>query len=257
MHEAQTQRESCQACRHIGNEHTCEACFVTLTYNDEHLPKDYGLDPTHAKAFVKALQKLRPGKIRYFLVGEYGDENKRPHYHAIVFGIDFSEDRIQYSTNERGEKWYISENLNSLWKRGFTTIGGLSRESAQYVARYALKKITGQLQDFAYLRTRNEEYWWVHPEFQRMSLKPGIGAKWLDKYHGDIYPSDETIIDGKRLPTPRYYDKRLAQMKSQEALETVKKARRKRAERASIQLTPERRAATAEIMRAKQATRRI
>jgi len=127
--------------------------FATLTYADEHLPRGQTVVPKHTQDWLKRLRDLlgptRP--IRYYLVGEYGDESQRPHYHAALFGLSHLE----------------HETLARSWPMGHTLLGTLTKESAQYVAGYVTKKMTAP--DDPRLNGR-------HPEFARMSLRPGIGA---------------------------------------------------------------------------------
>lgn len=230
-----------------------ESSFLTLTYDNENLPKDYGLHVADWQAFAKRARK-KWGPFRFLHCGEYGDESRRPHYHALIFGLDWSADRVEHSTNPRGEVLWLSPSLTACWGKGHTLIGNLTRESAAYVARYAIKKVNGPAAEHAYRRTSGEHEWQVKPEYITVSLKPGLGARWFEKYEGDIYPSDETIVGGKRVHTPKYYDK-LLEKKSKQALESVKKARAERVRKVADQITPERLAATEEILRGK-ATRR-
>ena len=61
-----------------------ENCFMTLTYDDKHLPSDGSLDPKHLTDFIKRLRfHYRDRSIRYFACGEYGDDSWRPHYHLV------------------------------------------------------------------------------------------------------------------------------------------------------------------------------
>ena len=46
------------------------------------------------------------------------------------------------------------------------------------------------------------------PEFNKMSLKPGIGAEWYKKYTSDVYPNDYVVIRGKKVKPPKFYDKK-------------------------------------------------
>ena len=65
------------------------ACFLTLTYDEEHLPKDGSLDKQDLQKFFKRLRfNLGGRKIKYFACGEYGEQYGRPHYHIIVFGLN-------------------------------------------------------------------------------------------------------------------------------------------------------------------------
>ena len=62
--------------------------FVTLTYDESHLPEDGGLNHGHVQKFLKLLRKkVAPAKVRYFVVGEYGEKSGRPHYHLALFGF--------------------------------------------------------------------------------------------------------------------------------------------------------------------------
>ena len=70
-------------------------CFITLTYDPEHLPDDGSLDIKHFQKFMKRLRdKLHPLRIRFFHCGEYGDKTRRPHYHALIFGYSFPDRKI-------------------------------------------------------------------------------------------------------------------------------------------------------------------
>lgn len=219
--------------------------FITLTYNDDELlRRRTGWEPTvpsplpsersrakeqdsraqtetpaHADSLTKRdttlfLKRLRKeqeargfSKIRYYLVGEYGDKSGRPHYHAALFGEDFSDDRYEWRTTG-ANKLYRSSRLERLWPHGNAEIGQLTFESAAYVARYIMKKINGPMALEHYKRTdHNGSNYWLTPEFNVMSRRPGIGKEWIDKYGTDVYPHDYVIMNGKQFKPPRYYDK--------------------------------------------------
>lgn len=114
-------------------------------------------------------------------------------------------------------------------------------ESAGYVARYCMKKITGAQAPGHYQRVDIEtgEVHEVVPEFSRMSLKPGIGRPWLDKYHRDVYPHDRVVVQGMKLRPPRYYDIYLAEQEGYESDE-VQFERYKKSLRFKDDCTPER-----------------
>lgn len=141
-----------------------KACFITLTYRDDELPDAGSLCPLHVTNFLKryrkGLNEAGYGPIRYFMVGEYGDESERPHYHAAIFGADGSE--AYYDSDGR-----IVNILDKTWGHGFTQYGTLTFESAAYIAGYVTKKMTSK---------NDERLAGRYPEFARMSLKPGIGA---------------------------------------------------------------------------------
>ena len=64
-------------------------CFITLTFNDENLPKDKSLDVRTFQLFMKRLRKKVKKPLRFYHSGEYGEIKRRPHYHALIFGYDF------------------------------------------------------------------------------------------------------------------------------------------------------------------------
>ena len=75
-------------CLRLGHEMevSSSAFFITLTYDNEHLPPGAELSKRDLQLFIKRLRKVNPG-IRYFAVGEYGSERGRPHYHAVIFNL--------------------------------------------------------------------------------------------------------------------------------------------------------------------------
>lgn len=203
--------------------------FVTLTYDDRFLPEDGSLSVRAIQLFQKRLRKsVAPQRLRFFSVGEYGDDTWRPHYHLIVFGHAFNADRFLWETSKGGDAYYRSPALEALWPYGHSRIGDVNPQSAAYVARYALKKITGKerAQDH-YLRPHpvTGELHRVIPEFARMSTSPGIGAGWLDKFRGDCFPSGFVVIDGEKRPVPKYYVKR-ATLTEREQLKRLVAAKR-------------------------------
>lgn len=134
--------------------------FITLTYAEEHLPVGGSLVPRDVQLFLKRLRSaIAPARVRYYLVGEYGEKTWRPHYHVALFGYP--------SPLVIGKHKECSCELCVAWSMGIVHVGEIMMESAAYVASYTLKKMT-QVTD-PRLAGR-------HPEFARMSLRPGIGA---------------------------------------------------------------------------------
>ena len=124
-------------------------CFITLTYNEENLPENGSLDKKHFQNFMKYLRRDFGPEIRFYQCGEYTDKpNFRPHYHAIIFNHDWL-DKEAFTENE-GIITYTSEKLQKIWGKGFTTTAEVTFESAAYVARYTLKKITGKQKEKYY-----------------------------------------------------------------------------------------------------------
>lgn len=177
-----------------------ENSFVTLTYDDEHLPPGRSLDVSHFQKFMKRLRKVRSGeKIRFFHCGEYGETTSRPHYHALLFNCGFQDRKFFSGAEDR--KLYTSDVLSKLWPFGFSTLGSVTFESASYVARYVMKKVTG-------VKAR-EHYGGRKAEYITMSRRPGIAAEWFNLFRGDVYPLDRVVCRGKDSRPPRFYDKLL------------------------------------------------
>lgn len=179
--------------------------FVTLTYDEEHLPPDGGLRYRDFQLFMKRVRKRFPG-TRFYMCGEYGDLHKRPHYHAALFGLAF-DDQVAIGRSAAGSVIYRSDLLSSLWLDGHSSVGELTRESAAYIARYVIKKLSGPPAQTAYSRVDADtgEVFQVMPEFTRMSLRPGIAARWVERYHADVYPTDRINTNGRLRKPPRYY----------------------------------------------------
>lgn len=186
-------------------------CFVTLTYDDAHCPPDGGLHHRDFQLFMKRLRKRYPSNnIRYYMCGEYGGEYGRPHFHAILYNVNFGDYTLWRKSNS-GASLYRSKTLESLWTFGFSSIGDVTFESAAYVARYIMKKQTGHNATDKYRAVNIEtaEIIERRPEYNSMSLKPGIGASWFKKYKSDVFPHDRVVVDGVPTKPPRYYDKLL------------------------------------------------
>jgi hypothetical protein len=184
--------------------------FITLTYDESNLPAGGSLNYPDFQRFMKRLRKNSKRPVRFYMGGEYGESTLRPHFHACLFGFDFS-DKVYFRKSASGEKIYTSKFLESLWPFGLSSIGNVTFQSAAYIARYCVQKVTGDAADLHYSCPefvdedgviRNS----VVPEFNHMSLKPGIGAKWLEKYQTDVFPRDYVVINGVKTKPPKYYD---------------------------------------------------
>ena len=183
-------------------------CFITLTFSPEHLPSPPTLDVRDFQLFMKRLRKKYGSLIRFFHCGEYGEKFGRPHYHACLFNFDFP-DKVLWKT-VNGCNLYTSKSLSDLWPFGFSTIGDVTFESAAYVARYVMKKVTGIKAQMHYERVDplTGEIYQAQPEYVTMSRRPGIASSWFEKYSSDVYPHDHVIVRGKQCKPPRFYDNR-------------------------------------------------
>lgn len=192
--------------------------FVTLTYDDKHIPLDGSLDPSHTEKWLKRLRKaLGPTRpLRYYLVGEYGDETFRPHYHPALFGVSSLESDLVAET----------------WGMGGVFVGDLTQQSAAYVAGYCTKKMTSHADPRLNGR---------HPEFARMSRRPGIGAlavpvlaDTLNDKHGAALIAEtgdvpESLNHGRSsFPLGRYLRRKLREELGFETVGGQKKPEQKR-----------------------------
>lgn len=203
--------------------------FITLTYDNERIPENGSLSPKDLRRFFKTMRRNESGPFSYYAVGEYGGRTKRPHYHAVLCGIDFL-DRYRLPDRDGNPVWQ-SETLASYWPHGISDFSLVTRGSASYVAGYVQKKIHKKANPDAYVRVDDEtgELFDIHEEFARMSRRPAIGKRWIRKFWRDVYPRDKVIIDGKEYPPPRYYDRWMEQ-NHPEVLEEVKLSRWERME---------------------------
>lgn len=241
-------RQWAMRCLHESSMHQ-ENCFITLTYDDAHLPGDGSLSKPvwqdFMKRFRRAVDRIEEARlmfgpcevpyreIKFFMCGEYGESLSRPHYHACIFGFDFP-DRVLWQTRD-GVRLYRSSMLESLWKFGFSTVGDVTFESASYVARYILKKVnlSGKSPDELfdhYLRcdVSTGEAVFLQPEFSLMSrggrVGKGISHSWFQEFKGDLV-KDFVTVRGVKMSPARYYDY-LFDIENPEELKLRKKLRK-------------------------------
>lgn len=182
-------------------------CFITLTYSDKNL-KSPRLIYEDWQKFMKKLRKTQNEPIGVLVTGEYGDDTKRPHWHAILFNYA-PPDMVLSRKNIRGDRIYNSKTLDKLWghndpKMMPSEIGDVTFESAGYVARYATKKIVhGQNQ-----KVKEADFHDYQP-ISKKSSKHAIGKKWLEKYWWtDCFSLGQiTLPNGSKCSIPRYYQK--------------------------------------------------
>lgn len=236
------------------------AYFVTLTYNEEHVPKSWAVYHDTGEAFehmtlckrdlqlfMKRLRKAFPNDhIRYFACGEYGSTTFRPHYHLIIYGLHL-DDIVPIQDVQKGQlsyKYFTSKSLQDVWSvlesnhgeydtpdtkvrvpLGFVAIGNVTWETCAYTARYVMKKQYGE--DASVYEKLN-----IEPEFVVMSRRPGIGRQWYDD-HPDLYDYDYINIStekgGIKFRPPKYFDK-LLEVDDPDRMCQLKDARRHFAE---------------------------
>lgn len=217
------------ACRNVlENLDSEQSCFVTLTYAPGFVPivnhytgevgrgdkgivdqgeiiQNLTLWPEDVQKFIKRLRRRyeyhEGKKLRYYYAGEYGPKTLRPHYHLLLYNYIPSD--LEFWKTHNGQNWFLSKELAEIWGMGFVSIGILTYQSAAYVARYTTKKLYGDEG-----KQRQRELGLI-PEFSRMSLKPGIGAKYYEENKDNIYKFDKIILPGERarvVKPPKYYD---------------------------------------------------
>lgn len=208
---------------HEASQHTHKQ-FVTFTYADEHLPDGHNLSKQDHQNFFKRLRHKHEGKIRYVWTGEYGGQTSRPHYHAIIFGLEIKDRKI-LTKNQRGEILYTSEWLEEIWGKGQCVIGDVTEQSCGYVVGYMLKDTDGNYnpkEPYTIVDPETGEYQERVRPYSVYSSKPGIGGDWIEKWMTDVYPHDRVVMlnAGKHSDPiksskpfqikrpPKYYDKK-------------------------------------------------
>ena len=218
-------------------ETSLKAIFVTLTYDEEHVPISFDEDGVvigqtlykpDCQDFMKRLRRAYDGKdghpgpvrIRFFLAGEYGPQTLRPHYHAIIYGLDLSDfsDLEFRGYNELKQAFYSSEKFRNIWEYGFVSMSEVSWATCAYVARYVVKKASTDysMSDFG-----------LEDEFCIMSRRPGLGAEYL-KMHPDALDFDSIPISTakgcRNIEIPRYYTRLISEDKRDMILEKRKQS---------------------------------
>jgi len=201
-----------------------ESSFITLTYNDEHLPSQGSLDYSHLQKFWRRLRK-QGYELRYYAVGEYGDNTLRPHYHACLFGQAFTENRI--ILREEPTRLWTNPVLEEAWGMGNVSVGALTFQTAQYTASYVTKKLNNKRRYRAVNKETGELEDLVQPR-AFMSLRPAIGRDWLDLHGLSVYDHDRVIINGRPQKPAKYYDRWLEKISPKKS-EQIKETRRSRA----------------------------
>lgn len=180
-----------------------ESCFITLTYKKT--PDNNSLDPQDTRNFIRRFRETFKKPFKYFLVGEYGENFDRPHYHSLIFGTDFGYSKKYSPKNETSSSDLAvlhdttalsCPELDNIWALGHTSVGELTFDSAAYCAQYAMKKINGAKQ--------SEHYGLRHPEFMRTSQN-AIGKQYALKYASEIIQNNSVISNNAKQPIPNYY----------------------------------------------------
>lgn len=197
-----------------------KACFITLTFSNKILldknskAYKYGARPSfvfhienskeYFKKFIKRLRKYYEGKrITYYHVGEYGEKTHRPHHHAILFGINFEEDRIPMPLSKSGKKQYYSQTLSDLWACGRISIQDCNTNNIIYISQYSLKKF------------QNNELNKNYKAIQSFSNRSKFNCKWVRRNPTEIIKGYIADKDGKKYKVPKSYIKNLKESENE------------------------------------------
>lgn len=184
------------------------SAFLTLTYDNDHLPAYGGLCRDDLVLFMKRLRKdsaARGVQLRAYAVGEYGGRTLRPHYHLCLFGEDFSSDRVLCGKSVSGYPMFDSARLERLWGKGFCRINFMGVEVAQYAAKYAMKAVGDS---FRVQRRQDADGVWhtVESPFDSLPHGRALGLPWLDRFASDVFPRGVVLLrGGVELPAPGSY----------------------------------------------------
>lgn len=189
-------RQWANRCMLEASEHE-SSFFLTLTYDDNHLPTNDIVDvetgeikqsPVHTlvkrdfQNFMKRLRKNTGQRLRFYGCGEYGDETFRPHYHIIVFGLKL-DDLQFYKRSPAGFWYYNSDTVQKCWPNGFVVVCNVSWDTCAYTARYVTKKLKGEPAEIY-------NYFNLTPPFVLMSRRPGIARNYYEEHKDNIYKYD-------------------------------------------------------------------
>lgn len=211
-------------------------CFITLTYSDKHL-KSPKLVYADFQKFMKRLRKLQNEPMGVFVTGEYGDQTKRPHWHAIIFNWR-PNDLVYSRSNERGDRIFTSATLDRLWGKNDpekrpNEVGEVTFHSAGYCARYASKKIVHSAN--GKLAEADHHEW---QPISKKSSKHAIGKRWLERNWRDVFTAGRLLLklpDGQVTDTsiPRYYERWFKDNHPKEYLHYVTQAKAEKIAHAS------------------------
>lgn len=172
-----------------------QVCFLTLTYDASCVPDQ--LDHTHAQQFLHNLRTIlkreEDAKLRYFMCGEYGGRNGRPHFHLILYGFDFFKKGRIFEKAPSGSYLYTHQYIDRAWHRGIATFGELTAASAMYVAQYTQKKLID-----------NDPFLDRKAPYIQMSRRPGIGQEYILTHAGKIQEDGGLYLNGNFVPVNRY-----------------------------------------------------
>ena len=212
--------------------------YITLTIEPEAIEKrgHENVTKRDLQLFNKRLRKAVKTPYKFLAVGEYGDTRGRPHYHQLIFGVDFKEDRYGWAIRN-GNPYFRSPTLERAWPHGNAEIGEITTETINYVCRYTMKKQTGERKGkpVEVVDQRTGEVSERDPMFALMSRGgrqgKGLGHSWLMKYGWQLVDHDRVIRKGKEAKPPRYYTNKLKEALPEEMAKVLETRMEKAKER--------------------------
>lgn len=220
--------------------------FITLTYNDEHLPPSVPTFSRHNYEFgfwfpllyedfegfkKRLLEHMRyhfdVDGIRFLMCGEYGPKTGRPHFHVIFYGLPLPDVQKHCDVTVGGKKYvYLTSKLiEDKWGKGFVTIGEVNWNTSAYVARYVLKKFSN-LEEYDYCKLCYENGREpLPPEMRQASRRPGLGRPYFEAHKDEIYPLDKVVLPNGNVVQPCSYFDNLYDLEEPDILECLKNQR--------------------------------
>lgn len=191
------------------------ACVLTLTYDDAHLPENGYLNYKDVQLFIKKLRNLlnddykssgKQYELKYMCACEYGSKKLRPHYHLILFNY-FPPDIPKVGNqlkpacfSKKGNPQYISKLVTDLWGCGRVTVGLCNHQTCRYVSQYCAKKLINK-----------------HPDYQKkckecrekLVASVGFGLDWFKRNFRSVMASNKIVLGGFTFAIPKYFIKKL------------------------------------------------
>lgn len=162
--------------------------FLTLTYDEERLPTENGVQTLRKRdlqLFFKRLRKYlhtkysNSARIKYFSCGEYGGMFLRPHYHAIIFALPPT----------RNFFLFYEDVLQRIWGKGHITVDGVNGNRIGYVTKYLLK---GDEERTFPNRKSYYDKLGIQPPFVLSSN--GLGESLLDQFNFDSFIANKGVV---------------------------------------------------------------
>lgn len=185
-----------------------EACVLTLTYDNDHLPENGNLNYKDVQLFLKKLRNRLGSQrtIKFMCSCEYGRKNLRPHYHLIIFGFmpddipRIGESLVPYKRTPKGSFLYKSDFITDLWSKGFVDVGTVNHQTCRYVSQYCCKKLVHT--DISYIQKCKES-----PE--KLVASTQFGLDWFKRNFRSVVNSGKIVLGGFTFAIPRYFIKKL------------------------------------------------